>query len=107
MFKTLPICFFSHVLNYFFQLEENGQEVSLVDDYDRQGGYEDIFTGTCCITDEQDALSDSKDYIHVYKFSASNDGNNFGEPQTVYVYDSTCHNVTLNETYPTITLKVK
>jgi hypothetical protein len=46
------------------------------------------------------------DYVHVYRFSASNDGNNFGDAQTVYVYDTTCHDVDINGTNYVVTLKV-
>ncbi|XP_060598147.1 uncharacterized protein LOC132751939, partial [Ruditapes philippinarum] len=88
------------------RIDKNGQEVTLVDHHKEKGGYEDIFTGTCCITTEQeDFSSEMKDYIHVYKFSASNDGNNFGDAQTVYVYDTTCHDVNINGTNMNVTLK--
>ena len=52
------------------------------------GGYEDIYTGVCCV---QDNIIGTEDvFVTKYDFSISNNGIAFGNGKSVYVYDSTC-----------------
>ncbi|XP_060561687.1 fibropellin-1-like [Ruditapes philippinarum] len=52
------------------------------------GGYEDIFTGVCCV---QDNIIDTESlFVTQYDFSISNNGLTFVNYKSVYVLDSTC-----------------
>ncbi|XP_053387563.1 uncharacterized protein LOC123542645 isoform X2 [Mercenaria mercenaria] len=57
------------------------------------GEYEDIFTGVCCAPEQRKKRSfdDSSDpSIMMFDVVISNDGNNFGQSKSVYVFDSSC-----------------
>ncbi|XP_053387565.1 von Willebrand factor D and EGF domain-containing protein-like [Mercenaria mercenaria] len=57
------------------------------------GEYEDVFTGVCCIPEQRKkrSVDDSSDpSIMRFDVVISNDGNNFGQSKSVYVFDSTC-----------------
>jgi hypothetical protein len=58
------------------------------------GKYEDIFTGECCVPHQRSKRSteDSQPSVLMFDFVISNDGENFGQSKSVYVYDSTCLN---------------
>jgi hypothetical protein len=52
------------------------------------GGYEDIFTGVCCIQDN--SIRTEGLFVTKYNFSISNNGITYGNNISVYVFDSTC-----------------
>ncbi|XP_060570056.1 uncharacterized protein LOC132728427 [Ruditapes philippinarum] len=52
------------------------------------GGYEDIFTGVCCIQDNVIGTEDA--FFTKYDISISNNGITYGNDKNVYVFDSTC-----------------
>ncbi|XP_060592828.1 uncharacterized protein LOC132747457 isoform X4 [Ruditapes philippinarum] len=52
------------------------------------GGYEDIYTGVCCV---QDNIIGTKGvFVTKYDFAISNNGKAYGNDKSVYVFDSTC-----------------
>ncbi|XP_060578581.1 von Willebrand factor D and EGF domain-containing protein-like [Ruditapes philippinarum] len=63
------------------------------------GKYEDIFTGECCVPHQRSKRSteDSQPSVLVFDFVISNDGENFGQSKSVYVYDSTCLNYVITD----------
>ncbi|WAR02988.1 ZAN-like protein [Mya arenaria] len=87
-----------------FKISINGTE-ELVSKYRSNGSYEDIFTGACC----SDLNKYAVDAFAVkYEVSASNDGSNYGNTKTVYVFDSTCQHVAYDEnTNGTVVLNTK
>ncbi|XP_052799316.1 von Willebrand factor D and EGF domain-containing protein-like [Mya arenaria] len=69
-----------------FKISINGEE-EMVSEFRSNGSYEDIFTGVCC----SDLNKFDVDAFAVkYEVSASNDGINYGNIKTVFVFDSTC-----------------
>ncbi|XP_053387636.1 uncharacterized protein LOC123541916 isoform X2 [Mercenaria mercenaria] len=73
----------------------NGTRIKEVDSR-HVGIYEDIFTGECCNPAEREKRSaaDEDDvdelFVVMYEFAVSNDGVNYGETNTAFVYDTTC-----------------
>lgn len=69
------------------------------------GGYEDIFTAVCCIGNP---VGTDDVYVAMYDVSISNDGVTYSNEKTVYVYDSTCQEIEVqNNGSRLFTLKVK
>jgi hypothetical protein len=84
-------------LSYYADISiSNGQitvsgEKELVSTKSFTGGYEDIYTGVCCI---QDNIIGTKGvFATKYDFSISNNGITYGNDRSVYVFDSTCQEV--------------
>jgi hypothetical protein len=76
------------------------------------GYYEDIFTGECCV--QTATMNSSFDLNHdtdklsviMYELSISNDGENYGDANPVYIYDTIClEHVEINDAV-TFRLKV-
>ncbi|XP_060570785.1 uncharacterized protein LOC132729062 isoform X2 [Ruditapes philippinarum] len=60
-----------------------------------RGGFEDIFTGICCAPD---SISGQKDvFVAQYTVSISNNGINFGNAESVYVFNSECQSISTSE----------
>ncbi|XP_053387193.1 uncharacterized protein LOC123542679 [Mercenaria mercenaria] len=60
------------------------------------GDYKDIFTGECCapaVLKKRSAAEENdvdELFVVMYEFTVSNDGVNYGETNTAFVYDTTC-----------------
>ncbi|XP_060602737.1 uncharacterized protein LOC132755831 [Ruditapes philippinarum] len=52
------------------------------------GGFEDIFTGVCCIPEENVFSRDM--FVREHDVSVSSDGVHYGENNTMYIFDSSC-----------------
>ncbi|XP_060592666.1 von Willebrand factor D and EGF domain-containing protein-like [Ruditapes philippinarum] len=69
------------------------------------GGYEDIFTGVCCIQDK--SIRTKGVFVTKYDFSISNNGITYGNNKTVYVFDSTCQDAKITSFFPFFHIKVR
>ncbi|XP_060602736.1 uncharacterized protein LOC132755829 [Ruditapes philippinarum] len=52
------------------------------------GDFEDVFTGVCCIPEENVFSRDM--FVREHDVSVSSDGVHYGENNTMYIFDSTC-----------------
>ncbi|XP_053377681.1 neurogenic locus notch homolog protein 1-like isoform X15 [Mercenaria mercenaria] len=73
-----------------FKISVNGT-LTNVSSKTLKGGYKDIFTGLCCVPENIAGTDDV--FVSNYNVSISNNGENFGNEEDVYVFDSTCQHL--------------
>lgn len=90
LFETLCLPVTYLLVFCMFKILMNG-DAELVSADTIKGGFEDIFTGICCVP--ENIIGSDDVFVAVYGVSISNNGINFGNSENVYVFDSECQEV--------------
>jgi hypothetical protein len=87
-----------------FKISISGEEINVTIET-LAGGFEDVFTGVCCIPEENVFSRDM--FVREHDVSVSSDGVHYGKNNTMYIFDSTCQKLeSLATGRPSFKLKV-